>query len=462
MNRFYSILLTIIFVLPINARNFTYEYEGQKVVYSVIDEEAKTCETVNLTSGYGNPYHQIKGKLIIPRTVSDGTNKYVVTRVGTGSFQYNNELDSVFIPNSVNSIGYLSFAHCNHLKYVNLPTSLKDISKSAFYLCSRLETITIPNSVTSIGDFAFSYCVSLQNFFIPASISELGKGVFSQCSNITNYTVDNENKHYSSTEGILFNKEKSTLVAYPSYRSSSYTIPASVNSIGDYAFSESSISYIFIPPTIKSIGKYAFEYSNIKNINFSNSITTIEEGTFSYCKFLKSIIIPNSVKSIDSMAFYYCQDLMNVTISDSVSKIGSSAFAGDFRIDTIKLPALLAELGSGAFNGCNWIKEIFYPSDNPVESLPNVFHEQTYKSAKLFVPKGSLNKFFLTEPWSLFENIEEYEFSGIENTIMNFDLNIPINVYNLNGIHVSDNLENLSKGLYIIRQGKNAKKLLIK
>ena len=462
MNKFYFILLTLFFVLPTNARNFTYEYEGQKVVYSVIDEEANTCGTVELVSNYGNPYHNIKGKLIIPRTVSDGTNKYVVTRIGAGSFKNNSELDSVFIPNSVNSIGSLSFAYCNHLKFIDLPNSLKNISNHAFYLCSRLQSITIPNSVTSLGNFAFAYCVSLQEFFIPASVSDIGTGLFSQCGSIENYTVDKENKYYSSTEGILFNRDKSTIIAYPSYRSSSYTIPATVESIGDYAFSESRLSSIFIPPTIKSIGKYAFEYSNIKNINFSNSIAIIETGTFSYCKFLKSVMIPNSVKSIESMAFYYCEDLMNVTISDSVSKIGSSAFAGDFRIGTIKLPALLTELGTNAFNGCNCVNEIFYPSDDPVESLPNVFHEQTYKSAKLFVPKGSIYKFFLTEPWSLFENIEEYNISSIEDVLVDFDINAPIKVYNINGIYISDRLDNLSKGLYIVKQGKKANKLLIK
>ncbi|MCC8112254.1 MAG: leucine-rich repeat domain-containing protein [Ruminococcus sp.] len=129
--------------------------------------------------------------------------------------------------------------------------ALTSIGRKAFYNCNYLTSITIPDSVTSIGSVAFRFCTSL-----------------------TNIAVDENNENYSSINGVLFDKNQTTLICYPAGKTNkSYTIPDSVTSIGICAFGN--------------------------------------------CYYLTSITILDSVTSIGDDAFYYCTGLTNLTIPDS-------------------------------------------------------------------------------------------------------------------------------------------------
>lgn len=114
------------------------------------------------------------------------------------------------------------------------------IGKGAFNSCISLTNITIPNSVISIGDDAFNNCSSLTNISIPSSVTSINKNFFFGCSLLETINVDINNQYYTSENGVLFNKNETRLLAYPKHISSSYTIPNSVTSIGDYAFSNCS------------------------------------------------------------------------------------------------------------------------------------------------------------------------------------------------------------------------------
>lgn len=119
--------------LPIIAKEFTYEYEGQKIIYSVIDEEAKTVETLKGVNSAGN---YVSDDLVLPAHPKDGEVEYTLTRISDNAFLYCQELTSVIIPNTVTEIG-----------------------ESAFYCCYELSNINLPNSVTVIGEYAFSNCI---------------------------------------------------------------------------------------------------------------------------------------------------------------------------------------------------------------------------------------------------------------------------------------------------------------
>ena len=126
-------LLGILIGLPILARDFEYTYEGQTVVYTVLDEEAKTCATKE-GSRYGSgPGNNISGKLVLPSNPVNGDVEYTLSSIGYSAFRGCSGLTEVTIPNSVTSIGEMTFARC-----------------------SVLTEMTIPNSVTSIGYEAFA------------------------------------------------------------------------------------------------------------------------------------------------------------------------------------------------------------------------------------------------------------------------------------------------------------------
>ena len=134
----------------------------------------------------------------------------------------------------------------------------------AFFQCNSLTSITIPDSVTSIGGGAFQNCTSLTSITIPDSVASIGNYAFYGCTSMTKIEVGVENVNYANVSGVLFNKDKTLLHAYPAGKAgANYVIPDSVTSIGNYAFAFcESLTSITIPDSVTSIGDYAFRDCN--------------------------------------------------------------------------------------------------------------------------------------------------------------------------------------------------------
>ena len=158
--------------------------------------------------------------------------------------------------------------------------------------------VTIPPSivglpVTNIEGYAFANKTTLISVAIPRSVTSIVSSAFVDCSRLTSVTVDPANPNYSDVAGVFFNKNQSTLIQYPQGKTGSYTIPNSVTSIGDSAFS----------------GCYG-----LTSVTIPNSVTSIGYSAFGDCKALTSITIPNSVTYIDYSAFSNCDGLTDVKI----------------------------------------------------------------------------------------------------------------------------------------------------
>jgi hypothetical protein len=152
---------------------------------------------------------------------------------------------------------------------VEIPASLMGIpvvgiGDSAFRDCTGLTSVTIPNSVTSIGSSAFSSCTGLTSVSIPDSVTTIGgttigTTAFYNCRSLTNINVDMNNPAFSSQDGALYNKTKTTIIQYPTGRSGGYIIPNSVTSIGVAAFVYcSGLTSVNIPSSVTNIGFIAF------------------------------------------------------------------------------------------------------------------------------------------------------------------------------------------------------------
>ncbi len=273
------------------ARDF--EYQG--IWYTVLDEDAKTCETVAREGVEGEKQHKIDGSVIIPATVFDAQHKqYTVTAIGNRSFE-DRTIEKVEIANTVTQIGDGAFRYCNALNSVNLGNSVMSIGADAFYKCSRLESINLPESLTSIDESAFYDCNSLTSIEFPNSIINIGKYAFCYCDRLT-----------------------------------SIQLPASLSSIKSNTFGAC---------------------TNLTEVVIPNSVTSIEESAFYDCKNLKSINIPESVLVIGEGAFGVFNGigvLTDIKLSANLQELGESVFSGQDNVRNVYYGA--AEPIRGYFN----------------------------------------------------------------------------------------------------------------
>ncbi len=212
-----------------------------------------------------------------------------------------------------------------------------------FTIPSSVENGGITYSVTSVKNGVFFDCQYLMSITIDKNVTSLGNCPFGNCKSLTNIVVNSANPNYSSIGGVLFNKDKTILVQYPSQKEEKdYTIPKSVTSIGVGAFmSCKNLPSITIPNSVTSIGDAAFYNCNaLKSVTIGNKVTSIGNKAFYHCIWLNSVNMLGNVTSIGEGAFYGCRSLASVAIPDSVTSIGGAAFD-----DCDRLPSILFSKG---------------------------------------------------------------------------------------------------------------------
>ena len=328
-----------------------------------------------------------------------------LTSIGSSAFEECTGLTSVTIGNSVTSIGYYAFCGCTGLKSVTIPDSVTTIGDSAFRGCSGLTKINwnaenvadfnssndvfynagkngngidvvFGDNVKSIPAYCFyvtdsSYNPKIISITIGNSVLSIGSYAFAKITDLTSINVDSDNQYYLSLDGVLFNKDKTTLIRYSTEKSSSYEIPNSVTSIGNGAFWFCArLTSVTIPDSVTSIGDLAFtNCKGLTSMTIPNSVTTIGESAFASCTGLTSIEIPNGLTSIDYAAFAGCSGLTSVTIPNSVTTIGYYAFNGCSGLTSVTIPDSVTSIGDLAFNNCKGLTSMTIP--NSVTSIGN-------------------------------------------------------------------------------------------
>ena len=245
-----------------------------------------------------------------------------VTTIGDSAFSYCYNLTSITIGDSVTTIGYSAFSSCENLTSIEvdsnnlyyksvdgnlytkdgtkliqyaigkintsfvIPNIVTTIGDYAFYGCYSLTSITIPDSVTIIGTYAFSNCDNLTSITIGDSVTTIGELAFSYCDNLTSIEVDSNNFYYKSVDGNLYSKDGTIFIQYANGKiNTSFVIPGSVTTIGDYAFySCYSLTSLTIPDSVTTIGDWAFtDCDSLTSITIPDSVTTIGDSAFSSC-----------------------------------------------------------------------------------------------------------------------------------------------------------------------------------
>lgn len=373
---------------------------------SVFGTKLKSIEVSSdnkyFSSDQGVLYSKDKTKLIFyPGEKTDST--FVipesVTSIENGAFYSCENLESIILPAGLARIGDTAFHACTNLKSIIIPDTVTSIGDNAFYGCGALESIeislnnpiyyskqgvlynkekkelvaypsgkadtafSIPDGVVSIGNNAF-YNGYLTDVSLPDSIARIGESAFSNCSSLSKIEVSAGNKSFSSEQGVLYNKDKTSLIAYPrGITDSAFVIPSSVKRIESGAFSMCmNLADIILPSGLESIGQSSFVFCSIESINIPDGVISIGNAAFNLCYKLTDVILPASVTSIGNFAFQGCSSLNSINLPEGIDSIGDRAFYNCRSLTSISLPAGVTSIGDNAFNRCTGLQSISLPA----------------------------------------------------------------------------------------------------
>ncbi len=270
-------------------------------------------------------------------------------------------IQKVVIGDGVKRIDEYAFSGCINLTDAEFGDNLETIGVYGFRNCESLTTLEIPGSVTTIEDFAFVGCDALINIEIPDSVKTIGEGVFTYCPSLMTINVAGENPIYSSVDGVLYDKDKTTIIRYPAGRVvTEFKIPDSVTTIGDTAFYNCvNLVSLLIPDSVTIIGDSAFYGCKNLEINtIPDSVTTIRGGAFGECDKIKTFVMPDIVTDLGSSVFHFCRNLVSVKLSDNITKLPSAIFQGCANLTSVDIPESVEIIERQAFSQCSKLNNV--------------------------------------------------------------------------------------------------------
>ncbi|MCL2087755.1 MAG: leucine-rich repeat protein [Oscillospiraceae bacterium] len=270
--------------------------------------------------------------------------------------------------NGVTKINNEAFAECENLTSINIPDSVESIGERAFFDCTKLSTVKLPKNgdFTVIEEDTFKN-TALREIVIPDTVVEIGDGAFEDCAQLASV-------RFGRGLGI-----------------------ESLEFIGEYAFAGTALTSITIPNRVEKIGSYAFsDCEKLTSVRIGSSVKTILAGAFNSSG-LQSLIIPDSVETIGAGAFQGCEDLSSVLIGDGVRAISDDTFKGCENLTDIIFKGVdVPTFGSNVFEGV--------PTDVHTTTIkvPKV-SEAAYKSAlPAFV--DNISGEAMGDDWTIFGN----------------------------------------------------------
>ena len=179
------------------------------------------------------------------------------------------------------------------------------IGDSFLTMDASIREVILPDTLTYLGQSAFNSCSALTTLRIPAGVTSIGNFAFTNDNALVNFTCDPANPSYTVEGGVLYDKDKTTVLAVPA--AAQVTLPETVTAVDDYAFYwNQNLTRLSLPDSVIRIGEGAFgECSNLTQLRLSEHLTEIDPFAFRSCSGLSQLILPESVTSIGTNAFQY-------------------------------------------------------------------------------------------------------------------------------------------------------------
>ena len=193
----------------------------------------------------------------------------------------------------------------NQMKTVNIPDTVTKIGSIAFAECDYLESVKMPSGLVQIDENAFANCPSLQYIEIPAGCETIGEDAFYGCTSLTEFKTAKDSKFFSAENGVLYNADKTMLVAYPCGNGE---------------------KYYKTPDSVTDINASAFAGCNFIETADLSSVVNIQKYAFEQCENLSSVVFTDKLRTVGDCAFYDCQSLHAVRLFENIEAIGNYAF----------------------------------------------------------------------------------------------------------------------------------------
>lgn len=293
---------------------------------------------------------------------------------------------------TVTSIGKAAFYQRSLITSIEIPNTVKTLEEGAFADCVSLSNITIGNSVTKIEAYVFQKN-KFSEIRIPASVNSIDASAFFNCNNLAKFDIDSSNATYTSIDGIMFSKDKTTLFKYPQAKTNtSYTIPSTVKTLENESFRFNNyLTSITIPGSVNTIKDWVFNNCTaLTSITLPNTITNLGNGPFQYCTSLTSAVINCNIPKLSYSMFKECTNLTSADFSNCSAKITDSrVFYECPNLTTVKLPNKLENLVDYTFSFCNKITTLSIPST--VIKIGGKFAYESPNLKNYKVPNGLLS-----------------------------------------------------------------------
>ncbi|MCH5296109.1 MAG: leucine-rich repeat protein [Ruminococcus sp.] len=399
--------------------------------YEVLDEEWFGEKTAMITDYYGNAT-----ELVIPSEI-DG---YDIIGISWDTFNYNTNLVSVVIPDSVIFIGAFAFSNCTSLKSITIPDSVTEIEEYAFESCTSLVSVVIPDSVVDIGEYAFYGCESLTDVTISNNVDEIGWGAFVECHKLKSvtipcnvgyigdyafgYIINEYGTHYKPMDGFTIYGYTNSLAGLYAYENgftfvsigevspfiyevlddetamitgyngieSNMSIPSEIDGytvveIDEFAFENSTrLTSVTIPDSVAAIGSYAFsECTNLKTITIPDNVTYIGAFVFENTAWYNNQ--PDGVVYAGKFAYTYKGRMpknASITLKDGTKGIAACAFEYFLSLVNVTIPDSVTYICSSAFSYCEGIESITIPDS--VKEISNYVFDGCDSLADITIP----------------------------------------------------------------------------
>jgi len=345
------------------------------------------------TAYYEDETNRIDGVLYIgdaliradPQMISHSYTVRQGTRIiADGAFRDCKNLHAISLPDTVEYVGTDAFAgtslfenqeawqdgmliadhvllalHPTYSGVLSVPENIKTIADGA---CkgSRITALITSDSLRYIGYHAFWDCRNLQTVRLGKSVQTLGRGPFRLCDELSEICVQEDNPYFAVKDGVLYDKQQTTVIRCPHRRSDSVTLPASVTKISAYAFERcAELESVVIPEGCLFIGNSAFSTcEKLTDVALPESMEYIDHYAFAYCNGLESVVIPDRVNYLGKYVFTCCMGLHQAIIGNGVTTLREGLFESAKNLNNVTLGNSICKISGSVFWDTDYISNV--------------------------------------------------------------------------------------------------------
>lgn len=419
-------ILVCLLALLLPCLAVAHDFEVDGIYYNITSEEKKTVEVTDPSDKkvVDGGYKFYKDVVFIPEKVSYDGKEYIVTAIGERAFEYNYELLSVVMPNTIRSIKEFAFNGCINLKSLTISSEVSEIGDYAFMGLRSLEHLAVdcqnktfdsrgdcnaiirtrtntllvgckatvipdgveviagnafiscqdssiepfdlnfPPSVEIIEPFAFNCCYPLSAVTFSEGLRRIGRWAFIgtsiECLEIPASVTEIDEQAFISCDSLKVIKVRKGNKVYDSRKGCNAIIESATGRL-----LRGSEGTTIVPDGVKVISSCAFYGSKIKKIKLPSSLEAIERGAFMCCKELKKLVIPGSVRRIH-YEILMDSGVEELVVENGVENIPQSAFYGCQKLRYVSLPESLKEFGryGAVFVDCPELVRVDVDKDN--------------------------------------------------------------------------------------------------